>query len=214
MEENKTFDMSGLKLAFWGMLFVAVNIRIMGFDLAPDVIGYILVIVGLGRIEAYDDNFSAAKKMAFVLAALSLANIVQAPAQSGSFNSAGAWPSSPDSVSFNAGIFGGIPWLATLMMVVGIAANLYFFYRMSMGMKNLLLLVGDESLAKTCDDRWKLILASEIGLLVALLSAFLAASAGILLTMIFGILAMVALVLFLILIYRAHKNIDGKERIV
>lgn len=214
MEENKTFDMSGLKLVFWGMLFVAVNIRIMGFDLAPDVIGYILVIVGLGRIEAYDDHFSAAKKMAFVLAALSLANIVQAPAQPGSISSAGAWPSSPDSVAFNAGIFGGILWLATLMMVVGIAANLYFFYQMSLGMKNLLLQVGDESLAKTCDDRWKLIMASEIGLLAALLSAFLAAPLAIFLTMIFGILALVALVLFLVLMHRARKSIDGKERIV
>lgn len=212
MEENRTFNMSGLKLAFWGLLFTVVNIRIQGFDIVPDVVGYIMVIIGLGRIEIYEERFSAAKKMAYVLAALSLVNIVQIPANNmQSEPAAGVFQTSADSINFSAGIFGGIAWLATVMMIAGMLATLYFFYQMCMGMKNLLTRVGDDTMARICDDRWKLIMASEIGLLVSTLTVMLGVPFGMILMMAFGILALVALVLFLLLMHRAHKSIDGRD---
>jgi len=204
MDENKiienSFHMRGLQLTVWGLIITAINIRIQGFDIFPDVVGYIMVIVGLGKIEKYELKFSSAKKMAYVLTVLSLINIVQPPAQ----NTAG-------SVLFSAGIFGAIPWLAALLMIVGVLTSVYFAYFMCMGIKNLLIRVGDHTLAGICDDRWKLILAAEIGLSVSVLTVFLGVPFGMILAMVFGALALIALVMFILLIHHAYKSIDGKE---
>ena len=203
MEENKIivnkYDMSGLRLVFWGLIITAINIRIQGFDIFPDVVGYIMVIVGLGRIEKCEGNFTSAKIMAYVLTAISLVNIYQAPS---------------GSVNFSAGIFGAIPWLAALLMIAGMLANIAFAYFICLGLKNLLIKVGDHTLAGICDDRWKLILAAEIGLLVSMLTVFLGGSFGMILVMIFGALALIALVMFILLIHHARKSIDGKEELI
>ncbi len=209
-EANWIYNMSGLKLVFWGMLFTAINIRIQGFDLFPDVIGYIMVIVGLGRIEKYEAKFSSAKKMAYVLTVLSLINIVQPPAQN-TADPTGMMQTSSSSVIFSAGIFGAVPWLAALLMIAGMLTSVYFAYFMCMGIKNLLIRVGDHTLAGICDDRWKLILAAEIGLSVSLLTVFMGVPFGMIIAMVFGALALIALIMFILLIHHAYKSIDGKD---
>lgn len=212
IKEERTYDMSGLKLAFWGLMFTAINIKIQGFDIVPDVVGYIMVIIGLSKIRVYDDHFSSAQKPAYILAALALINIIQVqdswetwgtgtPAD---FSSGGH-----GYVSYSAGVFGGIPWLAILFMAVGTLANIYFAYHMCMGMKNLLLRVGDGALAVICDGRWKLILAAEAGVLVSMLTVMLGIPFGIYLTLVFVLLSLVALVLFLLLVHHARKSIEG-----
>lgn len=218
MEENKIienrYNMSGLRFVFWGIIMTAINIRIHGFDIFPDVIGYILVIVGLGKIEMYEAKFTSAKIMAYVLAAISLINIYQAPKttwETWGTESTSLMQSSSSSINFSAGIFGAVPWLAALLMIAGMLANIYFAYFMCLGMKNLLIKIGDHTLAGICDDRWKLILAAEVGLLVSMLTVFLVGSLGMIIVMIFGALALIALVMFILLIHHARKSIDGKE---
>jgi len=210
MKDERTYDMSGLKLAFWGLMFTVINIRIQGFDIVPDVVGYIMVISGLSKIRIYDDHFSSAQKPAYILAALALINIVQVQSSWETWGTGTpADFSSGGHVSYSAGVFGGIPWLAMLFMVVGTLANIYFAYHMCMGMKNLLLRVGDGALAMTCDGRWKLILAAEAGVLVSMLTVMLGIPIGIYLTLVFGVLSLVALVLFLLLVHHARKSIEG-----
>lgn len=204
--------MEGLKLAFWGLLFTAINIRIQGFDIVPDVIGYIIVINGLMKIEKYEDKFSSAKKAAYLLAVLALINIYQAPAgwEYWGTEATGLGQTTRDSVLFSAGLFGNAPWLAMLFMFVGMAASLYFAYSLCAGMKALLNKVGDHALAGICDDRWKLIMAAQIGLLVSLLTAVLGVPFGMVLTMIFGALALIALIMFLLLIRHAYQSIEKR----
>lgn len=214
LENNRRFeilDMSGLKLAFWGLLFTAINIRISGFDLVPDVIGYIMVIIGLSRIERYDANFSKAKKISYLLAALALINIYQPEIQNTTEPMGMMQPSS--TVNLSAGIFGTSLLLALLFMLAGFAANIYFAFTLCNGMKNLLHQIGDHTLAGICDDRWKLICGAEAGLLVSLLLALVGGTIGVIMTMLFGVLALIALVMFLLLIHHAAGSLDGKERI-
>jgi hypothetical protein len=214
-EANQIYDMSGLRLAFWGLIFTAINIRIQGFDIMPDVIGYIMVIIGLGRIEKYEEKFSSAKKIAYVLTVLSLMNIVQVQTRSSwetwGTDSTGTMQTTSSPVTYSAGIFGENPGLAMLFMIVGMLASLYFSYCMCMGMKALLIRVGDYTLAGICDDRWKLILVAEIGLLVSMLTVTLGVPYGLIPAMIFGALALIALVMFILLVHHAYKSIDGKE---
>jgi hypothetical protein len=215
MEENKTgeikgrvFDMSGLRLCLYGLIITVININIQGFDIFPDVIGYILVIIGLGKIEQYEEKFSQAKRIAYLLAVLAAINIVKPQNQnmSGSGNLL-----QTTNVTFSAGLFGNIPWLATLLMLVGMAASLAFAYSMCMGMRNLLNRTGDEGLAGICEDRWKLIMISQIGLTASMLLALVLGPVGVIITIAFAIFAFIAMILFLLLINHAYRSIDGKE---
>lgn len=208
--KDAVYDMNGLKLVLWGLMFTVINFRIQGFDLIPDVIGYIMVIVGLSRIKKYEAGFSAAMKSAYVMTALSLFNIVQVQGPYEVWSTEPQGAQSSGFVNFSAGIFGGIPWLAVLFMVVGTLANIYFAYHMCMGMKRLLLGVGDEALAAICGGRWKLILAAEVGVLVSALMSTLGMAIGISLMLAFLIFSVIALVLFLLLIHLARKSIDGQ----
>lgn len=214
-ESNRIYDMRGLRLAFWGLIFTAINIRIQGFDIVPDVVGYIMVIIGLGRVEKYEEKFSSAKKPAYVLTVLSLINIVQLQTQSSwetwGTESTGMMQTTSSPVTYSAGIFGGNPWLAILFMIVGMLASIYFTYFMCMGMKALLIRVGDHTLAGICDDRWKLILVAEIGLSISMLTVMLGVPFGLIPAIIFGVLALIALVMFILLIHHAYKSIDEKE---
>jgi hypothetical protein len=204
------YDMSGLKLIFWGLILTAINIRIHGFDLVPDPIGFIMILVGLGKVEYYDPNFGYAKKLAYVLTALSLINVYQAPASS-TMNQSAIMGSSSPSMNFSAGIFGGVPWLAIVLMILGFAANIGFAYFLCMGIKKLLIGVGDFALAKICDDRWKFILAAETGLVISLLLTALQVPFGTVLTLVFAVLAFIAMVLFVLLVHHAYKNIHNRE---
>jgi len=206
-----TFDMSGLRLAFFGLLLTVINIRIQGFDIVPDIIGYIMVIVGLGRIEHYEANFTAAKKISYVLAVLALVNIYQAPAQN-TINQGGTMVSS--NVSFNAGVFGSSPVIALLLMLMGMAANLYFAYCMCMGMKNLLNQVGDTVLSEICEQRWKLILAAQIGMAASFFLALLQIPFAVVLTLLFAAFTLVVMVLFLLLIHHSYQSIHGKGKVL
>jgi hypothetical protein len=217
MEENKAgeiktrvYDMSGLRLCLYGLILTVININIQGFDIFPDVIGYILVIVGLGKIEAYEANFNLAKRIAYILTVLAAINIIKPQNQdvSGSGNLL-----QTANVTFSAGIFGNVPWLALLFMLVGMAASITFAYAMCMGMKNLLTRIGDETLAGICQDRWKLLLISQVGLTASMLIAMALGSFGIIITIAFAIFAFIAMILFLLLINHTCRSIEGTEEL-
>lgn len=208
-----TFDMSGLQLTFWGLLFTVINIRIQGFDIVPDIVGYVMIIIGLGRIEKYEEKFASAKKISYLLAVLALLNIYQAPIQN-TVNQMGMMQTASSNVNFSAGILGSNALLGTLMMIVGFAADIYFLYNMCMGMKNLLEQVGDDTLAGICNDRWKLILVAQVGLGISLLLTVLQIPFGTVMALLFAALSLVAMVLFLLLVHHAYQNIHEKGRVM
>lgn len=215
MEEYKTgeikaqaYDMSGLRLCLYGLIITVININIQGFDIFPDVIGYIMVIIGLGKIAPYEEKFDLARRISYILTVLAAINIVKPQTQAPSVV---AGPLQANSVTYSAGIFGNVPWLATLLMFVGMAASIAFAYSMCMGMRNLLIRTGDEALAGVCENRWKLLLISQLGLTASMLLAFVSFPLIITVAMAFAIFAFIAMILFLLLINHAYRSIDGKE---
>jgi len=56
---------------FWGFLIVFIDIRINGFDLLIDLVGYVLVVLGLAELAKRNPNFGRARVYATVLLALS-----------------------------------------------------------------------------------------------------------------------------------------------
>jgi heme A synthase len=81
-----------------------------------------------------------------------------------------------------------------------------------MGMKNILIRTGDEALARVCEDRWKLLLISQIGLAASMLLALVPFPLVMTVAIAFAIFAFIAMILFLLLINHAYRSIDGKEQ--
>jgi hypothetical protein len=61
---------------FWGLLLVVLDVRINGFDVLPDFIGYVLVAVGCGGLAGVSRHFSTAHTLSWILAVLSLVAFV------------------------------------------------------------------------------------------------------------------------------------------
>jgi hypothetical protein len=61
---------------FWGLLIVVVDIRVDGFDLVVDAVGWLLAVIGTGRLRAVDPWFRAAFGGAVVGGIGSLAQVV------------------------------------------------------------------------------------------------------------------------------------------
>jgi len=69
----------GFMRIFWGLLFVALDIRFSSIDfLLPDFIGYILIVSGLGLLVQHHQWFRIARVLAIILIFVSLTSLVEA----------------------------------------------------------------------------------------------------------------------------------------
>src|SRR6185503_7701799 len=69
----------GFMRIFWGLLFVALDIRFSPVDfLLPDFIGYILIVSGLGLLVQHHQWFRIARVLAIILIFVSLTSLVEA----------------------------------------------------------------------------------------------------------------------------------------
>lgn len=68
----------GFNRIFWGLLFVALDVRIDSIDLfLPDFVGYILIVRGLGLLAPHDKWFRRARVMAIMMIFFSLPDLVE-----------------------------------------------------------------------------------------------------------------------------------------
>lgn len=58
----------GCYQAAWGLLIILLDFRIQGFDILPDVIGFVLLIAGLHRLKTDNEYFRIGYVGAWVLA--------------------------------------------------------------------------------------------------------------------------------------------------
>ena len=63
---------SGFDKLFWGFLFVMIDFRIQGFDIIPDVIGYILFAVGFHMLAVNSTFFKKAENFNYIMVIVSM----------------------------------------------------------------------------------------------------------------------------------------------
>ncbi|MBN1477909.1 hypothetical protein JXA47_14235 [Candidatus Sumerlaeota bacterium] len=63
---------SAFTMAAWGMVLALFDFSFNGVVLTPDFIGYILMAVGLGKLESLASQFGMFSRLAWILAPLSL----------------------------------------------------------------------------------------------------------------------------------------------
>ncbi len=70
----------GFSKFFWGFLFILFDFRIQGVDVAPDVIGYILFMVGFKALAEHSVHFVKAKPYNIAMMIVSILSIYEQPA--------------------------------------------------------------------------------------------------------------------------------------
>jgi hypothetical protein len=70
---------SSFTMVAWGMVLALFDLRINEVVITPDVIGYILIAVGLGKLVSLESQLDLCARLAWVLAPLSLLEYVPSP---------------------------------------------------------------------------------------------------------------------------------------
>lgn len=127
---------SGLDKLFWGFFFIMLNFRIQGFDILPDLVGYIFFAVGINNLISSSEYFEKAAKYNIPMLIFSLLSLYQVPVQGG---------------SINFGILGvfGIP-----IIIASFILNLLLVYNIFMGIREISEKSGQNDLMEESDTMW------------------------------------------------------------
>jgi len=127
-------DLRGLYKLFAGYIFIFVNIRVYGFDVMPDLIGFIIIIAGLKSLSRVNPLFSNAVRFAWGSAIISIFEIYR-------------FPLLPDALS----IWDAAYFLTALLSLV---MNLLLFHRIIDVFSDLLMRVDLIELSYRCKIIW------------------------------------------------------------
>lgn len=109
----------GFTFIAWGLVFVLLSFKIQEVDILPDIVGYILIFIGLSKIEHYHSNFRKAKMLSVVFIVLSLIGMFQI-----------RW-TNPDGVFIAGGVLLGLVFL-----VLQLCLFYFIFIGMEEGSRN------------------------------------------------------------------------------
>ncbi len=145
----------GLNNLFWGFLFISLDFRICGFDILPDVIGFILFAMAFSQLKEHSEHFSKASTLNIFTIILSIFSIYEVK-------------------NNNSGITFGI--LGPFGILVGLASlilTLYVIYNLFMGMKEMLHNHDKHVLAEEADNRWNQYKELTIATILAFIVIFI-----------------------------------------
>lgn len=148
-----------LKL-FWGFLIVLIDIRINGFDLLIDLVGYLLVVIGLGELARRNPMFGRARPFAFVLMMLSVFEF---------FTVQRIDETTPD-----VGLFGSTA-LAVVFSIALLVINLLLVFYICRGIAEMAGAGSD--LAERAKMRWQFFLWAQVGAEALIAIAFVSTEA-------------------------------------
>lgn len=79
------------RLFFWGFLLIMIDFRVGGFDLLPDVLGWVLMYRGLTLIREESPFFQPARQVTLPLAGWSLISLYEPPVEPGTIGTGGVF---------------------------------------------------------------------------------------------------------------------------
>ena len=147
--------MSPFGKLFWGFLIVFIDIRIGGFDILIDLVGYVLIVIGLGELQHRNRLFGRARPYATVLLVLSAFDLFTRTPYGGS----------------GVGLFGS-PGLAVAFIVALLFVNVMLVFFVCRGIGEMARERGAAELADLSITRWQFFLGTQIASTVLLVIAF------------------------------------------
>lgn len=174
------------KKIFWGIIFL-FDFRIGGFDILPDIIGYILIVVGLAAIISRSSHYVTARSVAVPMIFISILDIYQRPVESGFMQ------------VYEPGI---------LMILVGLVSSvltIVMIHGICFGISEEAAAMGLDDLSSKAQSRWTLYLVLAV---ITTIGTFIPFLMGILFIPLF-VLLWISFILILNLLKRAETSIWG-----
>lgn len=178
-------EMRGLLFIFWAYVFILFDFRINGFDLLPDIVGFLLIVYGLTGLKRYTMAFAAAQKYAIVMTLLSVADVMILYAT--------------DDV------------MTVLLALLQTVFSVIMVMNICLGISQLAQNVGLTGLAVSARTRSTVyIIVTIASVLLTVVGTFLPGLAGILLVPTL-LCSIAATALLMALFWQAERQLDGKE---
>lgn len=145
----------GLKNLFWGFIFIMLSFRIQGFDILPDIVGFLFFASGFSILSSNSDYFRMAAKYNIPTAILSVFSIYQAPAQGEGIN------------------FGVLGIFSIPVVIISVALNLLVVYYLFMGIKDMAMTKEQSDLATESNAKWNEYKFLQIAALLSFIIIFI-----------------------------------------
>lgn len=145
---------NGFSKLYWGFLFIMIDFKIQGFDILPDIVGYILFAVGFSVLAANSEYFKKAANFNIPMIILSAFSIYEKPAQGGGIH------------------FGPLGPLGILIAIAGFVVGLLVVYNLFMGIKDMAGKQEQMDICEESDKRWEQYLLLQVAALLAIVLIF------------------------------------------
>lgn len=144
------------KKFYWGFFFTLLDFKIQGFDILPDIVGYILFYLGFKVLLNASLHFTHAKNYNIVMIILSVFTIYEKPVQ-------------------NQGI--NINLWGLILGIFSLIFSLLTVYHLFKGIKEMAEQRDYDFIADDADKRWSQYMLLQLGVLLAFLMIYIPAVA-------------------------------------
>ncbi len=146
---------SGLNKLSWGFLFIMLSFRVQGFDIFPDIVGFILFALAFNELKEKSEFFKKASKFNFFMIIMSIFLIYQPTNVNGMIN------------------YGYTGMFSIPIAIISIVLTLLIIYNLFKGMKEMLKQYEKYDLANEAEERWSKYKALTIAYIFILIVVFI-----------------------------------------
>jgi hypothetical protein len=176
-------NIKGFDKFYWGFLFIMFDFKISGFDILPDVIGYLFLAAGFAALAQSSIHFKNGGHCNIPMIFLSLLSIYEPPAVS-------------QGQVINFGPFGllGIP-IAIASIVFGLMTIYYLF----MGIKDMAVRKERQDIFEEADRNWRQYLFLQLAVILVMVLVIIPplAIAAVVVLLIISIVVMLEIMRFM-----------------
>lgn len=139
----------------WGFFFIMLDFRLQGFDVLPDIIGYILFASGLSVLDSFSEYCCKAKSLNVTMIILSIFSIYERP------------------VNTQGVHIGSLGPLGIVIGLVSVIVSLMVIYNMFMGIGQIAREKQQMGLSDEAEKRWTHYLTLQIAALAVFAVMFI-----------------------------------------
>lgn len=150
---------NGFNKLYWGFLFVMIDFRINGFDILPDIIGYIFFAAGFSILAVNSIYFVTARNFNIPMIILSVFSIYEKPAQGGGIQ------------------LGPLGLFGVLLAIASLVLGLLVVYNLFMGIKDMAERQEKTDIYEEADKRWHQYLLLQLAAIFLFILIFIPALA-------------------------------------
>ncbi len=139
----------GFSIIKLGILFTLLDFKIQGFDILPDIIGYIFFAIGFSILASSSEHFIVASKFNIPLIILSMFSIYERPVQGGRIQFCILGP------------------FSVIIVIIAVILNLKLMYHLFKGICEIAKRVDEMELYKESNQKWNQYLTLQLTTLLS-----------------------------------------------